>query len=229
MYRFCTELQFGTWCSPLVQSCAPNHEYQNYSYDSSGIMLTHPACTQCGLHIILGARIAYLVFWQGRDRILVGARGLSVFQTSRLSLGAIWPPIQWVLRGTLLGSKGARREADHSPPCIVEVKSEWNCDSAPRTCVRGMCRENFTFCTKHDCSPVWHATHFRLGGVTNCTLHTAYCKWSDIRMLRWTEKATHVKIFNTISNFESLILSKLMSSLASLLSFSCSNWLLAHC
>ena len=44
---------------------------------------------------------------QGRDRVLVGARGFSVFQTSRLGLGAIWP-IQWVLRGTLLGSKEAR-------------------------------------------------------------------------------------------------------------------------
>jgi len=64
-FWFCTGLQFRAWHSPLVQGCALNHEYQNYSYGSSGIMLTHSACTQCELHIILGARFAYLVFWLG--------------------------------------------------------------------------------------------------------------------------------------------------------------------
>jgi hypothetical protein len=35
--------------------------------------------------------------------------------------GLILPPIQWVSR-----SKGSGREADHSPPCTLDVKNAWS-------------------------------------------------------------------------------------------------------
>jgi hypothetical protein len=41
---------------------------------------------------------------------------------SRLVLGSIQPPIQWVLGALSLGVKWPRCEADHSPSASAEVK-----------------------------------------------------------------------------------------------------------
>jgi len=89
---------------PLVQSCAPNHEYQNYSYGSSGIMLTHPACTQCGLHIILGARIAYLVFWLGSS---VDKAGIGFWKGQGDFLCSRHPDWLWEPSDLFIGCLGA--------------------------------------------------------------------------------------------------------------------------
>jgi hypothetical protein len=41
---------------------------------------------------------------------------------SRLAIGSIQPPIQWVLGAFSLGIKRTGLEADHSPPTSAEVK-----------------------------------------------------------------------------------------------------------
>jgi hypothetical protein len=48
------------------------------------------------------------------------------FVSSRLALGSIKPPIQWVLGALSLGGlKRQGREADHSPPPNAEAKEAW--------------------------------------------------------------------------------------------------------
>lgn len=233
-YWFCTGLQFGAWCSPLVQNCAPNHKYQNYSSGTSRYYVNPPSQHPVWIAYHLGSQdhifgiLTRQQGRQGRDRILVGARGFSVFRNPDW----LWEPSDLLFSGCwgalYQGVKWPEHEADHSH--VLQRSRVSGAVTVLFVLMFVACVEkNFTFCTQHDYSPVWHASHIRLGGVPDCTLNTPYCKWSDIKMLWWTEKATHVKKCNTISNFESLILSKLMSWLANLLSFSCSNWLLAHC
>jgi hypothetical protein len=49
--------------------------------------------------------------------------GIFLFTTaSRTDLGPIQPPIQWVPAALSLEVKRPEREADHSPPSVVEVK-----------------------------------------------------------------------------------------------------------
>jgi hypothetical protein len=49
------------------------------------------------------------------------------------ALGSTQPPIQWVPGVLSLGVKRPGREADHSPPSIVEVKNAWSYTSTPNT------------------------------------------------------------------------------------------------
>jgi hypothetical protein len=44
-----------------------------------------------------------------------------------------------------LEAKRPERDADHSPPSVAEVKSEWSCTSAPPIRLHDEHRENFTF------------------------------------------------------------------------------------
>jgi hypothetical protein len=52
-------------------------------------------------------------------------QGLEIFlftTMSRMALGPIQSPIQWVPRALSLGVKRLGREADHSPPSSAKVK-----------------------------------------------------------------------------------------------------------
>jgi hypothetical protein len=61
----------------------------------------------------------------GRDRIfLFGA-------ASRPALKPTKPPIRWVPVAVSVDVKQPEREADHSPPCRVEVKNTWRSISTP--------------------------------------------------------------------------------------------------
>jgi hypothetical protein len=53
--------------------------------------------------------------------------------TSRPVLGPTQPPIQWVLGTLSPGVKWPGREADHSPPSSVEVKSGGAMPPLPHT------------------------------------------------------------------------------------------------
>jgi hypothetical protein len=52
-------------------------------------------------------------------------------KSSRLTLGYIQPPIQWVLVALSPGVKRPRREANHSPSASAEVKKTWIYTSTP--------------------------------------------------------------------------------------------------
>jgi hypothetical protein len=45
-------------------------------------------------------------------------------RTSRLGLGPLLPPVQWLLGLLFLGLKWSVCEADHTTPCSVKVKNE---------------------------------------------------------------------------------------------------------
>jgi hypothetical protein len=50
---------------------------------------------------------------------------------TRLALGSIQPPIQWVLGVNSSGVKPLEREADHSAPTNAEVKKIWSYTPIP--------------------------------------------------------------------------------------------------
>jgi hypothetical protein len=52
--------------------------------------------------------------------------GIFLFVTSRLVLGPIQPPIQWVPGAPSLGVKQQGCEAGHSPPFSAGVKNVWS-------------------------------------------------------------------------------------------------------
>jgi hypothetical protein len=61
------------------------------------------------------------------------------------AVGPTHPLIQWV-PGLFPGGKGGgKRDVCQSPPAVSEVKNEWMCTSAPRVCLHGVDRANFTF------------------------------------------------------------------------------------
>jgi hypothetical protein len=68
---------------------------------------------------------------------------------SRMALGPIQPPIQWVPEALSLGVKRPGREADHSPPSIAEVKNARSYTSTPQYVFMAWClvkhSDNFTF------------------------------------------------------------------------------------
>jgi hypothetical protein len=79
-------------------------------------------------------------------------RGLGIFLFTtafRTGLGSTQPPIQWVPGALSLGVKRPGREADHSPPSIVEVKNAWSYTTTPQYVFMEWClvkhRDNFTF------------------------------------------------------------------------------------
>jgi hypothetical protein len=58
--------------------------------------------------------------------------GLSLFTiVSRTAMRPTQPPIKWVSGALSLAVKRPGREADHSPPPIVEVKNVWSYTSIP--------------------------------------------------------------------------------------------------
>jgi hypothetical protein len=60
----------------------------------------------------------------------------------------LWEPPSLLFsgnRGSLRGSKVARREVDYSLPSSATVKNEWSYNPAPTICVCGVDRDNFTF------------------------------------------------------------------------------------
>jgi hypothetical protein len=58
--------------------------------------------------------------------------GATIFSTSsRPAPGLTQLPMQWLLGSLSLGVKRSVREADHSPPDIVEVKKIWIYTSTP--------------------------------------------------------------------------------------------------
>jgi hypothetical protein len=62
------------------------------------------------------------------ERRFESRQGLGSFlltTASRPNLGPIQPPIQWVPGALSLGLKQPRREADHSPQSMPEVKNAW--------------------------------------------------------------------------------------------------------
>jgi hypothetical protein len=54
--------------------------------------------------------------WHGQEIFLFSI-------VSRPALRPTQPPMQWLLGALSLGIKQQRREADHSPPSITEVKN----------------------------------------------------------------------------------------------------------
>jgi hypothetical protein len=69
---------------------------------------------------------------------------------SRLAVGSIQPPIQWILGALSLVKKQPGREADYSPPSTAEVKNDGPIPSLPHTSSWGGAqlvkhRNNFTF------------------------------------------------------------------------------------
>jgi len=63
------------------------------------------------------------------DRVFESWWGLGIFLHTiafRPDLGPIQPPIQWVPGALSLRMKRPGREADHSPPSIVEVENAWS-------------------------------------------------------------------------------------------------------
>jgi hypothetical protein len=62
-----------------------------------------------------------------------GSEEFFLFSTaSRLALGSTRPRIKWVLVVVSLGIKRPRREADHSPPSIAEIKNVRSYSSIPQ-------------------------------------------------------------------------------------------------
>jgi hypothetical protein len=79
-----------------------------------------------------------------------GGGGIFLFDImSRLALGPIQPPVQWVPGALSLGVKRPGREPDHLPPSSAEVKNAWSYTSAPQYAFTGWClvkhRDNFSF------------------------------------------------------------------------------------
>jgi len=65
--------------------------------------------------------------------------GIFLFTTAfRPALGPTQPPIQWVPEALSLGAKQSEREADHSPPSIVEVNIAWSYTSTPPIRLHGV-------------------------------------------------------------------------------------------
>jgi len=60
---------------------------------------------------------------------------------SRLAQGPTQPPIQWVPGALSVGVKQPGCEADHSPPCGVEVKNVWSYTSTPQYAFMVWCSE----------------------------------------------------------------------------------------
>jgi hypothetical protein len=63
------------------------------------------------------------------DRGFESREGLGIFlftTVSRLALGPIQSPIQWVAGALSLGIKRSGCEADHLPPYSAEVKNVWS-------------------------------------------------------------------------------------------------------
>ena len=50
-------------------------------------------------------------------------------------------------KGSFLGSKQLGHEVDHSFPCCVEVRNDWNCTHTPPVCLHGVERNIFNFLT----------------------------------------------------------------------------------
>jgi hypothetical protein len=72
---------------------------------------------------------------------LISGRGLGIFlftTTSRMALGPIQPPIQWVPGAPFLGVKWPGCEVDNSPPSSDKVKNTWSYTSTPPICLHGM-------------------------------------------------------------------------------------------
>jgi len=57
---------------------------------------------------------------------------------SRLALGPMKLPVQWVSGALSLGVKWPGREADHSPPSSAKVKDVWSYTSTPQICIHGI-------------------------------------------------------------------------------------------
>ena len=56
-------------------------------------------------------------------------------------MGSTYPPIKCIAGPLSPVIKGPEREADLSPPSIVEVKNEYSCIPSPLICIRGMHRD----------------------------------------------------------------------------------------
>jgi hypothetical protein len=59
---------------------------------------------------------------RGQSSSPSGVKNFLFSKLSRLALGSIQPPIQWVLGALSPGVKRQGREADHSPPTSAKVK-----------------------------------------------------------------------------------------------------------
>jgi hypothetical protein len=96
-----------------------------YSSEISGFLTTWLYKTEArDLHTHRCKNLEHVpFFYRPRGQSSSPDRGEIVlfFTSSRPVLGPTQPPIQWLAR-----VKRSRREADHSPPTIVEVKNTWN-------------------------------------------------------------------------------------------------------
>jgi len=64
-------------------------------------------------------------------------------KTSRPALGPTQARIQWVPRTLSPGIKRLGLEADQSPSCSAEFKSEWSYTSTTPVCLHVMYKDNF--------------------------------------------------------------------------------------
>jgi len=131
----------------------------------------------CSIHIarpvlsqlipILIIRTYFLTGWTTGVRFLAEpVKGFLLFTiASRLAVGLTQPPIQCVPGALSLGMKRPRRESDHSPPSIAEVK---------------MCVSNYT-CTLQYVFMAWclvkHRDNFTLYFAFTCILVSWSSKW----------------------------------------------------
>jgi hypothetical protein len=86
-----------------------------------------------------------------RVRFPVGAGNFSLHHRVQNGSGAHPASYPMGTRGSFLGVKRPRREADHSPPSSAEVKNAWSYTSTPQYAFMAWCsvkkryRDNFTF------------------------------------------------------------------------------------